>query len=313
MHKWYREFLLLRKGERVALLFMVFFLFASLVYREVMQRIPIPRPVVDSLFMEEVYALLASLEEEHSGAEYDRPWREKGMRAERIPVVVPRAFDPNAVCRADLEAMHLPEFLTDNWIKYLAAGGRFNEVSDLRRIYGMDSAIYLALAPSVVLERSPDRSDAGKIEKSAVESVPGPGPMDRIELNGADSVTLIRIRGIGPVYARRIIRYRTLLGGFVTDSQLWEVYGLDSFQYREMVRRVQIDTAAIKKIDINSATFGELLAHPYLDRPAVQALVHYRTFRGQLDSLEEVKDNKVIDSKLYDRIVPYLHVERNSE
>ena len=46
-----------------------------------------------------------------------------------------------------------------------------------------------------------------------------------VELNSADSVTLQLLHGIGPAYARRIVNYRDRLGGFVSTTQLLEVYG----------------------------------------------------------------------------------------
>jgi len=40
-----------------------------------------------------------------------------------------------------------------------------------------------------------------------------------IPINSADSVQLLPLPGIGPVYAGRIIRYRELLGGYVQTDQ----------------------------------------------------------------------------------------------
>ena len=48
-----------------------------------------------------------------------------------------------------------------------------------------------------------------------------------VELNMADTTTLKKVPGIGPVFANRIVKYRNLLGGFYAVSQLREVYGID--------------------------------------------------------------------------------------
>src|SRR5665647_1059817 len=50
--------------------------------------------------------------------------------------------------------------------------------------------------------------------------------VNRLDLNSADSLHLLEIPGIGPVFASRIIRYRTLLGGYYAVDQLREVYGM---------------------------------------------------------------------------------------
>jgi len=41
-----------------------------------------------------------------------------------------------------------------------------------------------------------------------------------IDLNGVDSATLVRLRGIGPTLAHKIIDRRAALGGFVQHEQL---------------------------------------------------------------------------------------------
>ena len=52
-----------------------------------------------------------------------------------------------------------------------------------------------------------------------------------VELNGADTTTLKKIPGIGSSFARRITKYRELLGGFHHIEQLAEVYGIDEERY----------------------------------------------------------------------------------
>ncbi|MEM9858315.1 MAG: helix-hairpin-helix domain-containing protein, partial [Bacteroidota bacterium] len=47
----------------------------------------------------------------------------------------------------------------------------------------------------------------------------------RFDINEADTTQLKQLKGIGSVFSRRILKYRKLLGGFVTSDQLSEVYG----------------------------------------------------------------------------------------
>lgn len=48
-----------------------------------------------------------------------------------------------------------------------------------------------------------------------------------IDLNSADTLLLTRVPGIGAAFARRIYKYRELLGGYYVVEQLQEVYGMD--------------------------------------------------------------------------------------
>ena len=129
------------------------------------------------------------------------------------------------------------------------------------------------------------------------------GPID---INRADSAQLLLLPGIGPVFAGRIVKYRNLLGGFTSVEQLGEVYGL-TLEKLEIIRdRIDIDTSAIRKIQLNSASFRELLRHPYLEFEHVKALVGYRDFKGYITSLKELQINQILPDSTLNRIDGYF-------
>lgn len=120
-----------------------------------------------------------------------------------------------------------------------------------------------------------------------------------IDINRADSADLLPLPGIGPVFAGRIIKYRNLLGGFVSVDQLGEVYGIPIETVRKIMSKISIDSSAVRKIHIDSATFSELLRHPYLEYEDVKALVRYREFKGDISSENELGINHIMhDSTL---------------
>ena len=87
-----------------------------------------------------------------------------------------------------------------------------------------------------------------------------------IEINRCDSVTLIRLPGIGPVLSARIIRYRRLLGGYARIEQLKEVYGLPEETYELIKDRIYADSTFISRININKAGYKELYHIRYLEK-----------------------------------------------
>ena len=131
-------------------------------------------------------------------------------------------------------------------------------------------------------------------------------PSQTININRADSTQLLPLPGIGPVFAGRIVKYRSLLGGFVRVDQLAEVYGM-SFETVDLISsRVYIDSSAILKIRLDSATFRELLRHPYLEYEEVKALVEYREFAGRINSFSELQENHVLSDTTLDKLAGYL-------
>lgn len=127
-----------------------------------------------------------------------------------------------------------------------------------------------------------------------------------IEINSADSAALDELPGIGPSFAKRIIKYRGMLGGFVNTRQLKEVYGMDSVRLKGFINLIAIDTSAIRKLDVNSATFKELLAHPYLEFEQVKAISRFRDKKGTLTSPFELWAAGILADTLWNYLSPYL-------
>lgn len=150
------------------------------------------------------------------------------------------------------------------------------------------------------------RRDSSRQNTSSVFQTRARAIADPIDINRADSVHLLPLPGIGPVFAGRIVKYRNLLGGYVSVDQLGEVYGISS-ETMELIReRISIDSSLIRKMPLNHATFREMLRHPYLEYEDVKAIVNYREFKDTIQSFRELYDNFILPDSLLRRVLPYL-------
>lgn len=129
-----------------------------------------------------------------------------------------------------------------------------------------------------------------------------------VDLNLADTFDLQEIYGIGPTFAKRIIRYRKELGGFVRLAQLREVWGIDSSLFNRMTQSLYIQDTNIRKININEADIRTLKQHPYLDYYQAKEIYLHREKFGHFKRVAELKKVNLIDSGTYSRISPYLTV-----
>ena len=132
-------------------------------------------------------------------------------------------------------------------------------------------------------------------------------PAPRIlHLNKADSLSLLTLPGIGPVFAGRIVRYRALLGGYCCLDQLSEVYGMRQETLALVAPLLVLDSSGLDKLHVNSAAFRDLLRHPYLEYEHVKALFRYMDSEGALKSVEDIRQNSLLPDSTLDRIAPYL-------
>ena len=127
-----------------------------------------------------------------------------------------------------------------------------------------------------------------------------------IDINGCDSAALVALQGIGPVLSARIIKYRKLLGGFARVEQLKEVYGLPEETYELIRERVFADTSGLEKININSAGYRELSHIHYLEKYDISAILKYRALTGRINSIKDLKENKILTPEKAEKVEPYL-------
>lgn len=222
------------------------------------------------------------------------------------------AFNPNTADEATLRRLGLTDRQISNLMKYRAAGGRWRSADDFSRLYGLSAAEFERLRPYVVVEplageavgrngrgetapRAHGRQDYVKAEKLPAGT--------KVNLVTADTTLLKQIPGIGSWYARKICRYRESLGGFVSLAQLSEVEGLPEglAEWFEPIRQPQV-----RPLDINHATFSQLVRHPYLSYEQVKAVFDYRRKYGALKSLDELQLTGLFTAADVARLRPYV-------
>jgi DNA uptake protein ComE-like DNA-binding protein len=130
------------------------------------------------------------------------------------------------------------------------------------------------------------------------------------DLNSATAEELMVIKGIGPTLAQRIIKYRNLLQGYSMNDQLYEVWNLDKeVANRVLERFIIIEMPNIKKINVNTATFKEVLSIVYIDYELTKTIFDYRDEVAELQSLEELKQIEGFPIEKFDRIALYLQAK----
>ncbi len=302
----FREYLSLTRGERHGLQVLVFLVILLVLVRSFMPLIVQYQAADFTAAGREIAGFLDSLQTLDKLAA-----ARKGIAAERMGSVADMKkfpvgkydlqadlfpFDPNTADLEDLIRLGIPPGTARTLVNYRQKGGSFARDSDLLRVYGLNPDIYARLQPYI---RLPDIS-AGREHHFFRKS------FQPFELNRADSQQLIAVYGIGPVFARRIIRYRELLGGFCRPDQLMEVYGFSLEQFEELMRCSFIDTSLLRRMDLNSMDADSLSVHPYLDRYQAGALVSYREYMGSFSDASQVLENRLLPDSVFLRIHPYL-------
>jgi competence ComEA-like helix-hairpin-helix protein len=129
-----------------------------------------------------------------------------------------------------------------------------------------------------------------------------------VELNGADSLELMRMNGIGPAFAKRILKYKEKLGGYWQKEQLLEVWGMDKMRYDGIKENIIVNRDSIHKINLNKTAFKKLLKHPYIGYEIARGIVEFRKNHGEIKTVEEIRKFKGMNDSIFEKIEPYVKV-----
>ena len=127
-----------------------------------------------------------------------------------------------------------------------------------------------------------------------------------LDLNTADTTELQQVRGIGSYYARRIVEYRTRLGGYVHIGQLMEIKGIDEEKVLRWQKQLQVNPSVVNKIDLSSTEEEELRHHPYIGYYTARGIISFRKTQPVV-TLDDLVKNNVLTEDVANRLVPYVY------
>jgi len=197
-------------------------------------------------------------------------------------------FNPNEVDVETLENMGLYQWQAQKILQFRRYRRPYYKAEDIYRVKGIDSALALKLVPFIRID------SIAAVHKR------------QFQLNVVDSATLAATPGLSAYDAQRILRYRDRLGGFYHREQLAEVYGMDSVKISRLSPFVLMDSVRLRKLNINRASFKELLQHPYLEYEMVQSMVNYREQIGPYQEVAIVRNIPGMNDVLFRKIAKYL-------
>lgn len=220
-------------------------------------------------------------------------------------------FNPNTISDDEWKQLGFRDWQIKTINNYKAKGGNWRTKADVKKIYGISDKHYELLFPHILLPETIEKTN-NQYEKPSKKSFENKFEKkdysQKIDINTADSAMLTNIKGIGPAYSSRIIKYRDLLGGFIAKEQLKEVWGLSEETYQMALPQIVVSDN-IQKININKATADALKQHPYINWKIANAIEKYRKANGNYKSLADLNKLHLLDKATIEKISPYLTVE----
>lgn len=222
------------------------------------------------------------------------------------------AFDPNTVSYDELLRLGLQERQAAGFLRYRGDDpNRFKAAVDLDKLYILDDDLRAHLKPLVQI--TPVVQDELQPAPTTYEGVTKPVlpttnamPFGSIDLNRATAEELQQLRGIGPYWSGRIIKYRDALGGFYSIAQLATTYGFPDSTYQQISPFLNLNTKVQQTIRINKMPVDELMKHPYLTRKQASVIVNYRAQHGPYKDADDLAKVRILTATQRERLLPYV-------
>ena len=130
------------------------------------------------------------------------------------------------------------------------------------------------------------------------------------DINEATPYDFSLVKGVDEYLSERIIKYRSKLQGFSFPEQLFEVWGLEKEVADNILQVFSIQKKPrITKINVNTASFKEVLSNPYIDYELCVQIFGYKDEVAELQSISEIKNIEGFPIEKYHRIVLYLQAK----
>lgn len=232
------------------------------------------------------------------------------------------AFDPNEASYEDLVRLGLSEKIARTICRYREKGGRFRNVDDFRKIWGMPEALFTRLAPYIRL-RTAQKVDFQENKRETPASV----VLFAFDPNEASEADWKRL-GVPARIAGNIIRYREKGGHFRKKEDLLKIYGFSDDDYARLEPYVAFaETTAPRpmtygsgagsnrhfesrpsvSIDINEAAAEDWQKLPGIGAARAQRIVGFRDKLGGFISVEQVADTRGLPDSIFQKIKSLLH------
>lgn len=225
-------------------------------------------------------------------------------------VTIPQGLkiDINVSTRSQLDSLGLSDYQVRNILSWRNKGGKFYSSDDLLKLHTLKpldvSKIepYLTFATPRTKKQLTYKEHGGRNSKNNYTT-------QTLDINTCDSAQLVALPFIGPYYAARILQFRKHLGGFYSIEQLYEVKSVPEHVIDSIISMVSAGSDNLMRFPVNSATYEQMIKHPYFDDYHIKQTIKLRKQLGKFISLSQLDSIPFVDTKRVELMKKYLSLD----
>ena len=198
----------------------------------------------------------------------------------------------------------------DRLLAFRESNKFINSVSQFQKITKVSDSLLNLISPYFKFPEWFNKQQNKVVEKSPLKKKDLNVTISTNNINSATAKDFQTIKGVNEYLAERIIKYRNMLNGFSILNQLKEVWKLEPNIAENILAVFKIvEKPVIKKINVNTATFKQVLSNPYIDYELCKKIFELRDEVAEIQSIEELKKITGFPLDKYERIILYLEAK----
>lgn len=211
-------------------------------------------------------------------------------------------YNPNFITEEKGYQLGLSLGEIDKLLKYRTQGKYVNSADEFQQVTQVSDSVLNMIKNDF---RFPHfKSEKRKTKAPPVQSK---AAIVKKDLNTVSEDELKEISGIGNTLAARIIKFRTALGGFLVEDQLYDVYGLKPEIVKKVTERYSVQTKpTIERLNINEVSAYELSSLLYIKYNLAKRIIAYRDSVGAFESIDQLTKIEGFPTDKIERIGLYL-------
>lgn len=199
-------------------------------------------------------------------------------------------FNPNYISDYKGYLLGLTVKQIDLLHAYRKSGKYINSPSDFQKVTGVNDSLLSALTPYFKFGKTfTANKPASVAEKYDMPDVKQGGNVKYMDINAALEEDLVKVYGIGPYYAKVILKRRSALGAFVSMEQMNDFEEITPEAKVGLKKKFDVvNNPDIEKININTASLAQLSLFPYFNKDIARNIITQRSMNGKIKRIDDL-------------------------
>lgn len=231
-------------------------------------------------------------------------------------------FNPNYITDYKGYALGMTVAQIDKLKAYRKENKWVNSSADFQKVTGVSDSLLTVISPYfkfpdwVVKKQLAEQNKGDKPEYTSshkdfqnADNHKSAKAIVQSDINDALEEDLIAVRGIGPAFAKKILRRRAELGAYVSIEQMADFKEFSPEAIAGLSAAFKVGAnPPVATININTASLQQLSRFPYFNRDIAKAIITQRSMHGKItnfDELSKINDIFVLKSKIISLYLEY--------